>query len=313
MEVYEHSTRFAGYRVVEWRPGHPLAQAETTAYRIGQAWDEKHALPWPAKLDAFLADPASRQVPALVVGPWWDLDEGTAGTVELVVSALVAAQARLPSLTALFLGDVVSEENEISWIEQGDLSPLLTAYPQLKQLCVRGGNGLHFGPVQHAQLTTLIVQAGGLSPEVVQDVVGADLPALEHLELWLGTPDYGGDATVADLQPLLAGSRFPRLRYLGLRDSEIADEIATALAGAPILERLQVLDLSLGTLGDLGAEALLASPAIRRLTRLDLHHHYCSEAMMARLQALPIAVDTSDRQAVEDGDDESARFVAVGE
>ena len=31
----------------------------------------------------------------------------------------------------------------------------------------------------------------------------AELPNLEHLELWLGTDSYGGDATVADLADLL--------------------------------------------------------------------------------------------------------------
>ena len=75
----------------------------------------------------------------------------------------------------------------------------------------------------------------------------SDLPALAHLELWLGTDNYGGDVTVEDLSAdPVRRARCPRLTYLGLRDAEIADQVADALAGAPVVARLSTLDLSLG-------------------------------------------------------------------
>jgi hypothetical protein len=230
-----------------------------------------------------------------------------------IVEALVTARDRLPALRALFLGEILQEEAEISWIHQTDVSPLFTAYPALEHFAVRGSEGLSLGALRLERLKTLIVQSGGLPAGVVQEVAAAELPALEHLELWLGTDEYGADYSMSDLAPILAGDRFPKLTYLGLRDSHWADEIAAAVATAPVLERIRLLDLSLGTLTDTGAEALLASPAAARLERLDLHHHFCSKAMVTRLQGLGIPVDVSERQEPEQYGDDTWRYVAVGE
>src|SRR5262249_2977768 len=133
-----------------------------------------------------------------------------------------------------------------------------------------GGNNLSFGNIQHDHLKELVVQAGGLPPSVIHEVGAAKLPNLEHLELWLGEPNYGGDATAEDIAPLLKPNVFPKLRYLGLKNSEIQDEIAGVIAMAPVLNQLEVLDLSMGTLSDAGAKALLGSPAIKKLKKLDL-------------------------------------------
>jgi hypothetical protein len=78
-----------------------------------------------------------------------------------------------------------------------------------------------------------------------------------------------------------------RLSSLGLRNSEIADELAVYLAQQPWLAGLHTLDLSMGTLGDRGAEALCASPYVGSLRVLDLRHHYISEALVQRLRGLP--------------------------
>ncbi|HNC46778.1 MAG TPA: hypothetical protein PLU80_21590, partial [Acidobacteriota bacterium] len=145
---------------------------------------------------------------------------------------------------------------------------------------------------------------------VVRAVTAADFPELEHLELWLGTENYGATTEPVDLAPLFSGRLFPKLKYLGLRNSDFSDLIATAMADSPLLERLETLDLSLGTLGDEGAEALLKSPATAKLRFLDLHHHYCSDEMMEKLKALGIKVDLSDAQGECDQDD---RYVEVGE
>jgi hypothetical protein len=157
-----------------------------------------------------------------------------------------------------------------------------------------------------------VIETGGLQREVVMEVAGAKLPALEHLELWLGSEWYGGNANVEHLRPFLIGKSFPRLRSLALRNFEAADALAEAVAGAPILKQLDTLDLSLGTLGDEGARALLASPAIRKLKKLDLHRHYMTAEMMDALKRLPLTVDVSQPTEARP-EEEGGRYVAISE
>ncbi|HEY0734382.1 MAG TPA: STM4015 family protein [Herpetosiphonaceae bacterium] len=311
MTIGEHVTQFAGLPVIDWEPG--TALSATTIPRLSLSYEAyKEGQRWIDLFAALLNDPAAATVPGLVIGPWF-VSGYSEDTSASVVEALVNAHQSLPNLRALFLGDIISEESEISWINQSDISPLFDAYPALEHLTVRGGNDLRLGRLRHDRLRSLILQSGGLPAGVVREIAAAELPSLEHLELWLGVAEYGGDATLADLQPLLEGSRFPQLVTLGLCDSEQADAIAAAVATAPILERIRVLDLSLGTLGDKGAAALLASPAVARLEKLDIHHHYCSPEMVARLESLGITVDASDPQVEDEDDGESYRYAAVTE
>ena len=263
------------------------------------------------KLAAFLEEPAAGLAQGLVIGTWGGVDS-VDQTSAAIVEALVAARDRLPNLRHLFLGDIVTEENEVSWIQQTDVSPLFEAYPRLEEFRVRGSNGLSLGALRHKNLKTLAVECGGLPVRVLREVCAAKLPALEHLELWLGEPNYGWDGTVEDLRPLLSGKLFPKLRYLGLRDSIIADEVATAVARAPVLKKIRVLDLSLGNLGDAGAEALLAGPDVAKLEKLDIRHHFVSPALVARLKALGIEVDASEHMKPYDFDPEY-RYISVGE
>ncbi|QLG11354.1 STM4015 family protein [Deinococcus sp. D7000] len=305
MTIGEHLTEFGGFQVTQWEPGQPLADTATTIHRIAVDYDDE--TDWTDKFRAFLALPGVEGSQGLVVGLW--TDENMEGDIAPVIEGLVSAHTQLPQLKTLFIGDITYEENEVSWITQGDLSPILAAYPTLTHLGIRGGNGLSLGQIDLPELRELTIQAGGLSAEVVREVVTADLPQLEHLELYLGTEDYGATSAADDLTPLLDGSRFPALNYLGVKNSDHQDEIAQMFAHAPILDQLEVLDLSLGTLTDEGAAALLDSERVKTLKKLVLTHHFCTEGMMEKLNALPIEVDTSDHQDNED----DWRFVALGE
>lgn len=309
----ENLSEFAGKPVRDWDVKSGIRDARSTTYRLSLSYDEADdGGTLVDKLAAFLTDPAVGQVDALVIGAWNTADSGESS--EPLVEALAAAgRDRLVGLRHLFFGDITYEECEISWIVQSDLSPLLEAYPKLEHLTVRGSQGLSLGTPRHANLRELVIQTGGLPPAVVHEVGSADLPALEHLELWLGTPDYGGDATVEDLAPLLRGDPFPRLTYLGLKNSVIQDDIAAAVVLAPVLDRLDVLDLSMGTLGDAGAKALLASPAVRRLKKLDIHHHYVSPESVAALRGLGIEVNADDPQTPDEWGGELHRYVSVSE
>ncbi|MFD7894764.1 STM4015 family protein [Streptomyces sp. NPDC059743] len=275
------------------------------AYEAEERWEEAFA--------RFTEAVDTTEVRALIVGSWSDAYESGP---EPVIEALVAVRDRLPALRALFLADIVGEECEISWIIQGLVTPLLDAFPELLEFGVRGGQELRFPAVRHERLRSLTIETGGLNAAVVRGVGASELPALEHLDLWLGVSEYGATTEVADLAPILGGSRFPGLRHLALRNSEIQDEIAIALAGAPVVAGLEVLDLSMGTLGDEGAEALLAGQPLTHLKKLDLHHNYMSEALrervLATLGAAGVEVDLEESEDVDD-DDEDFRYTAVSE
>jgi hypothetical protein len=281
---------------------------EKTIYRLALDWDAE--VDFPTLFSRFMATSLSAKTPAIIIGQFhWD---DASQPSEEIVQLLVAARDGLPNLRGIFIGDIISEENEISWIQQSDVSPLLAAYPQLEHLRLRGSEGLSLGGrLAHANLKSLTIESGGLPPRLLQEVASSQLPALEHLELWLGTPSYGGDATVEDLRPFLQGTLFPKLKYLGLRDSEIADQIAEALKSAPIAGRIEKLDLSLGILSDAGGQALLDNPALKNLKHLDLHHHYLSPKMMDTLKATFRGVNLEEAQGSKTAQDD--RYVAVGE
>jgi hypothetical protein len=293
-----HASTFAGRPVVDVPQDAPLPAVDApVAWRFSYwEWQGRSDFGPSAEFrDAFAAfvDRAGGSVEALVLGPW-----GYAAVDDAPIAQLCEVADRLPHLTALFLGDLTVDECEASWIRVGDLTALFAAYPRLEVLRVRAGEELRLGPVRHPALRQLAIEGGGLGREVTAAVLASDLPALTDLELWLGVGQYGGTTAVDDLAPLLSGDRFPALRRLGLRNSEIVDELAAALATAPVVGRLEVLDLSEGTLTDAGADALLGGQPLTRLRRLDLHHHYLSDAMVERVRAaLPgVEVDLSGRQ-----------------
>ena len=308
--ISEHVTEWLGLPVKLYdaeRSEKGVSDYGSTIYRLALDWDAE--VDFPTLFSRFLDDPASGQTQAIIIGQY-HADDPEQDSEE-VVQLLVSAQPRLPNLRGIFIGDIISEENEISWIHQSDVSPLLTAYKNLEHLRLRGTDGLSLGGhLHHDKLKSLTIETGGLPPELLAQVTSSHLPALEHLELWLGTEEYGGEATVDDLEPLLQGKLFPHLKHLGLRDSQMVDDIATALQSAPILAQLQTLDLSLGTLSDRGAQALLDTAALKQLKHLDLHHHYLSDDMIRQIQRAFPGVNLEDPQGDEDEDD---RYVAVSE
>ncbi|MFF8266825.1 STM4015 family protein [Streptomyces sp. NPDC016562] len=291
-----------------------LPEADAVAWRISSdTYDAEEA--WPAAFARFTAAVDTTRVRAIVVGAWEDAyDRGP----EEIIAALLDTRDRLPALRALFLGDMESEECEISWITQGDVGPLLDAFPDLEEFGVRGGSGLVIPPFSHRRLRSLVVQTGGMPARAVRNVAASDLPALHHLDLWLGTAEYGGDCALTDVEPILAGDRLPSLRHLGLRNSDIQDEIAAAVAAAPVVARLETLDLSMGVLTDEGGSALLGGQPLTHLAALDLHHNYLSDPLRQRfqdtLESAGVRLDLDPGHADEDEwDGRVWRFVAVGE
>ncbi|MFI9629658.1 STM4015 family protein [Streptomyces sp. NPDC052042] len=296
----------------------PLPAADSVAWRLESAWQGD--LTFAALWHHFLDTVDTTKVRALLIGPWWQEDYVSFAPV---VELLAGDADRFPALKALYLADVVSEECELSWLEMADITPVVEAFGALEELTVRGCGDAFDGrtklglrPVRHPSLKKLRFESGGLPSEVVRAVGASELPALEHLELWLGVTEYGGDTGVEDLAPVLSGASFPALRHLGLQNSEIQDEIAAAIASAPVVAQLESLSLAMGTLGDEGVEALLSGQPLTHLTSLDVHHHYAGEALMDRLRNLlgPDRVDCDvDEVAYWDPEEDEFRYVAISE
>jgi len=273
-------------------------------FRFRGDWDEEDC---EEKLREYLAADRAQGTDALVIGSWSGDDPEKSPAH--IISLLVENKQRLPNLRAIYLGDIVSEENEMSWIAQTNLSPLLENFPDLEYLRSRGSMNLKFTSLSHEKLRALALETGGLDVSVLRSICTAHLPALEHLEIWLGVEDYQGNCTVEDLQPILSGAAFPNLKYLGIRNYQHIDAVCSVLVSAPIVRGLEVLDLSLGLLTDVGAQSLLKLPTDTSLKKLILNHHYMSSELVEKLQQLPFDVETGDVQE----DDDGWRYVAVGE
>lgn len=297
---------FVGKKVADYVREKGPVRGGKTIYRFRSDWENDELKP---NLEHFLASEGSLEATGIVIGNWGGGDSDR--SPDFVVDLLVSHKERLPNLTAIFLGDIVSEENEMSWIHQTDLSVLLEAFPNLQLLRTRGGESLEIKQPRHEKLRALAIETGGLSVDVVRSVCTSEFPNLEHLELWLGTDEYGGTSTVQDLQPILSGKLFPKLKYLGLRNCEYADDIAAVIVNSPIIERLETLDLSLGVLTDEGARALLSLPTEGALKKVSIHYNYATDEVVKQLKAHKVSIDTSKPSHMEE--DEEWRFVAVGE
>jgi len=278
-----------------------VAEDGQVVYRLAMDWDGGS---FEESLDQLLETGAAAEAVGIVVGAWSDVMSD--GAID-VMAQLVNHRDRLPKLAALFFGDVIQEESEISWIELGDISPLLAGFPTLELLRVRGGENLKISKPHHINLRGLAIESGGLDVNVVRSILKGHFPNLEHLELWLGSGGYGGTCQIEDLQPLFAGDLFPKLSTLALRNCEFTDEIAGVFVNSPLAKRIETLDLSYGTFSDDGARAILSLPANGTLKALVVRHHFTTTEMEEALQALPIRVSLSS------GMPNAERFISVSE
>ena len=308
MTVNSNLETFCNKQVTNYIPKKGIKNPETLAYRLIISYEEyETGIEMETMIEKFVKDPLASTVEDLIIGAY-DYESSTSSSG--LVGSLVKAKNKLPKLKNLFIGDITYEEAEISWIQQSDVNSMFSAFPNLEHFQIRGGTGLSLGKIVHKNLKTLIVETGGLPPNVIEEINDSDLPNLTHLELWLGSSEYGFESTVEDLDAILSGQKFPKLKYLGLKDSDIADEIAIALQGAVVLQGLDELNLSMGTLGDVGAQALINNADLRNVGHINLSHHYMSTEMMHKISNEFISVNVDNQlEADEDGD----RYVEVAE
>jgi uncharacterized protein (TIGR02996 family) len=281
-----------------WRRG--LLHAITVE---GDAYSNGNAMAY----EELVRDPVSRFLRKLTVRPATMV--GAQRTDE--DSAIVDAIAALGVPRALRRLVFDPQDFQISWTRLTDLSPIYRHLDRLEELVIQTGEAT-LGAIELPGLRSFELVTGGLRSHALASIAAASWPRLQSLVVYLGAERYGGDCTLDDLAPLLDGSAVPSgLRTLGLCNCEFGDELALAVARAPILPRLRHLSLSHGTLGDMAAGALLEyADAFRHLETLDISNNYLAPEYHADLSRLCPHVDLSDQNLP---DPDGYRYVTVSE
>ena len=225
-------------------------------------------------MDRILKDKKLPSLRQITIGCWgYDGEDCSA-----IADGIVANKEKFAHLEGLFWGDMDSEEQEISWIEQVDLGPVLDVMPLLNNLKIKGTNNLSIGKKPRPNLKSLEIISGGLPDSVVEDILGSDLSNLEKLVLYVGVEDYGFEGDLAVFKPLFSKDRFPKLKWLGIVDAEEQDAVVEMFLESDILPQLETMDISAGVLTDKGAQLLLDHvDKISHLKFINMKYNYLSD------------------------------------
>lgn len=258
---------------------------------------------------ALMKSPAGEFLRELTVG----LTDWEGGGLSSVHTAMAAGIVH-PQLEHVFIGDFHGEQQEISWVEHGDVSQWFANAPNLAHLRLRGAY-IEFGKLEHPKLRRLEVETGGLPEAAVKSLAAAKLPELAHMEIWFGREDYGGTTNIAALRPLFSTKTLPKLEHLGLQNSEMQDKIAIELATSPLLAQVSSVDMSMGTMRAIGAQAILDhADNFKHLKSLALGDNYIPSELCAQLRSTLGSIVNCGRQDTPDSyDGEDYYYTTVGE
>ena len=245
-------------------------------------------------VDEILNDPEFPELTELIIGNWCDAWEGDC---QGILDKIVEHAEKFSHIQSLFVGDMESEECEVSWIMQGNYSAVWAALPNLKELIIKGSQELELGEICHENLESLTIICGGLPSSVIESIGRAKLPNLKKLHLYIGVEDYGFDGDADTVRKLLDEADFPKLEYLGIADSEIQDELTEVVLNSKFMSQIHTLDLSDGTLSDKGGEMLAKTiPLYPNIQVLDLHHNFMTDEMIEKLRTLSVELDVSEQE-----------------
>lgn len=243
--------------------------------------------------EEILEDPDLSSIKNIIVGCW---GESYDNSCQPIIDMFSQNSEKFSHIESLFIGDMDSEECEVSWIEQGNYSELLKSLKNLKHLKIKGSNNLSLGELNHAELESLEIICGGLPQSVILEIAASNLPKLKKLNLYLGVDNYGFDGSIEDIKKLIANKNFSNLEYLGLGNSEIQDEIVELVLSSDIVSKLKVLDFSNGTLSKKGAQIILDNAdKLKHLELLDLHYHFITDEYLMKLKQLPININVDEQ------------------
>lgn len=252
---------------------------------------------------------------SLTIGYWeeaWEENSEVQGIVETIVNN----KDKFPNLKNIYFGDIDSEECEISWIMNTNLAPLINEF-KIESFTVKGGTNLRFENLNSEHLKELVIISGGTSIETIKDILQGNIPNIERLEIYLGDSNYGFNGEKEDFALFSKREKFPKLKYLGLKNSEIQDEICEEIFKGDILQQLDVLDMSFGTLSDIGAKIIINNiNKIKNLSEINLEYNYVSIDELIKLEkeleAIGIKYSIS-QEDVDDIDDEEYRAPFITE
>ena len=179
----------------------------------------------PEILELLVAHPSGRFLEVLDVG----IDGDSTNSLEDVVKRIAALQP--PQLRSLFLGDYIYEQAMISDFDLGNLVPLWGS--RLRKLVLHGSI-FELGAIDLPEAEHVAIQTGGLSPAAAQSIARARWPRLRHLDVWTGDPNYNGDTTTADLEPIMARTDLTELVHLGLMNCAFTDELCLRIGRMPL-------------------------------------------------------------------------------
>lgn len=234
-------------------------------------------------VDDILSDPEFAELDGVTVGCWGSAYEDDC---QPIIDGIIQEKEKFSHIKKLFIGDMDFEECEVSWIIQGDYSELWKAMPQLTEFTVKGSTDLTLGDIDLPNLKSLEVICGGLPTDIIKSVQNAKLPNLERLVLYIGSENYGFDGSAENIKEMLEKSDFPKLKYLGIVDSEIQDELAEAVLNCKYMDKIETLDLSYGTLTDKGADLIAEKiGGFPNIKKIELEHHFLSDEGIERLEA----------------------------
>ena len=269
---------------------------------------------FPQLFDTFLKTQDTTPLDSLVIGNWSpDFDLSETSQLTEAMQTIIDNKDKYPALKALFVGNIEQEQSEISWIEVVDYAPYLNKdFQNIEYFRARGEGSFLQTAIQSVQLKKLAFETGGLSNNTIINITKSQLPNLEHLELWIGS-EYYGSVTIDDIKSLLNTDKLPKLKYLGLRNCEIIDDVIPLLADSPLFKQVEVLDLSLGNLSNKGAKAL-AKTDLSHLKKLIIDHHYVeNDKLLDRIKSLVPHFSHADRQEADTYNNEVNRYIMVSE
>ncbi|MGN6104205.1 MAG: WGR domain-containing protein, partial [Kofleriaceae bacterium] len=277
---------------ITWKFGviHTLdLSPEEEPEKPGQAMDKV--------LARILAHPAGRLLRKAVLGLPPQEDGETEWSFDSIFAVFRKCEP-LPLLESIDMSRVAGHMDQDSWRRVGDLSPLWKAAPRLRELYLLGASGsddgvpVAFGKMVAPHLEKFVYKSSGLDESAPLTFGSTELPSLRHLELWLGRDEYGNNCSIDSLAGILAGKGLPKLKRLGLMNSEWEVDLIEAIVNSAILPRLEGLDLSMGILCRDGAAKLLEhADKFRHLFVLELSENYLlPEDVMAIEKVLPNAI-----------------------
>jgi uncharacterized protein (TIGR02996 family) len=230
------------------------------------------------------------------------------------VNELAKLIPALPCLRRLEIGRFEYMDSELSWSHMGSLHKLWPVAKHLEYLKLRAGS-MDLGKIDLPECREFRVETGGLSRASAKAIASAHWPKLETLSVWYGSDNYGCDATVKDVQPILDAKGLGKLKHLGLKNCEFGDEIFALLPKSKILRQLDTLDLSMShiTTEVLKRDVMPHKAAFSHLSHLDLSRCRLDKEGEKLAKTLCKKVDVASQDKPSDWEGDDYRYCAVGE